>query len=237
MTPETMAGTQVGQQSNIDWFNENLAYMQAQEELPHYRYITMMVNRELEGAGHVLDVGNGGFFNYDTRLARHVTALDLFLTDGPGPAPNTTFRRGSALDMPFEAGTFDYAVMQNVLHHVTGPTVRESRRNMARAIAEVFRCLKPGARALFVESTVGPYFFAFERLAYPVLLRVKRGGHPVTLQYTPDQILRATEDAGFRLLEYTDLPSRGMLILQFGHKWPMALTPARPIKLLLSKPA
>jgi len=67
-----------------------------------------------------------------------------------------------------------------------------------------------------------------------VLLALKKGGHPVTFQYTPRQLIEAAKACGFRVEEFTYIP-RGAFLLQFGYVWPSVLTPARPIKLVLRK--
>jgi SAM-dependent methyltransferase len=227
--------TQATVATNTAWFADNDHYAEAQTRLECYRNIQRCVEREVRGEDRVLDIGNGGFFNYDTELARHVTAVDLFLKDGPGPTPNSEFRSGSFLDLPFPDHSFDCALQQNVLHHVTGRTVRENFANMRRCLAEMFRVLRPGGKAVVVESTVGPLFNLFERLVYRPFLWVKRGGHPVTFQYTARQLLAAAGDAGFDLEEFTWIP-RGRFLLQFGYVWPSALTPAKPVKLVFRRP-
>ena len=65
--------------ANARWFADNDGYVAAQSGLAHYRHIARMVRRELRGVDRLLDVGNGGFFNYDVSVPRHVTAVDLFL--------------------------------------------------------------------------------------------------------------------------------------------------------------
>src|SRR5438477_12808489 len=109
-------------QTNIDWFHDNDNYMALQSRLECYRHIKKIVERELRGVGDLLDVGNGGFFNYDTALVGHATAVDLFLRDGAGPTSNSTFRKGSFLELPFAEASFDCVLQQNVFHHVTGST-------------------------------------------------------------------------------------------------------------------
>jgi SAM-dependent methyltransferase len=220
--------------TNIEWFNENDHYMEAQAKLKCYRNIQRIVERELRGVGDLLDVGNGGFFNYDTGLVGHVTAVDLFLKDGPGPFANSAFRAGSLLDLPFADGSFDCVLEQNVFHHVTGRNAAENHANLARCLREMYRCLRPGGKAVVIESTVGPLFYAFERVVFRAALAVKRGGHPVTFQFTPRQIIRAARKCGFLVEEFTYVP-RGAFVLQFGYKWPSLLTPARPIKLILRR--
>ena len=220
--------------TNSEWFADNEHYMAGQSRLECYRHIKKIVERELKGVGDLLDVGNGGFFNYDTALVGHATAVDLFLKDGPGPTPNSTFRSGSFLELPFAGGSFDCVLEQNVFHHVTGRSVRENFANLGQCMGEMHRVLRPGGKAVVIESTVGPLFNAVENLLYKPALFVKRGGHPVTYQFTPRQIIRSAEKCGFEVEEFTYIP-RGWFLLQMGYRWPSCLTPAKPIKLILRK--
>ena len=218
--------------TNIAWFKDNDHYGEKQSKLECYRNIRRVVEHELRGVGDLLDVGNGGFFNYDVARIGRVTAVDLFVPEGPGAHPNTTFRAGSLLDLPLPDQSFDCVLEQNVLHHVTGRSPKENHHNLDRCLREMYRCLRPGGKAVIIESTVGAAFNVFERMVFRLALYVKRGGHPVTYQFTPRQIIRAAEASGFRVAEYTLIP-RGAFLLQFGYTWPSLLTPARPIKLVL----
>jgi SAM-dependent methyltransferase len=220
--------------TNIQWFHENDQYQQSQAGLECYQHIKRIVEREVRGVKQLLDVGNGGFFNYDTGLAEHVTAVDLFLNDGPGPFPNTAFRQGSFLDLPFADAAFDCVLQQNVLHHITGRSVSENHANLRRCLEEMYRCLRPGGKAVLIESTVGPLFYLFERVAFRPALFLKRWGHPVTFQFTARQIIRCGLECGFEVEEFTYVP-RGRSLLLMGYKWPSCLTPARPIKLVLKR--
>ena len=221
-------------EANVRWFTDNDGYVEAQSRLVHYQHIARMVQHELRGVDHLLDIGNGGFFNYDVSLARRVTAVDLFLDDEPGPAPNTVFRRGSLLDLPVPERTFDCVLVQNVFHHVTGATAADNHRNMWRGMQEIHRVLAEGGKAVILESTVGRIFHAFERVAYRPLLTVKRRGHPVTFQFTPGHLIEAAAAAGLALDEFGYVP-RGWFVLQFGYRWPTLLTPARTVKLVFRR--
>ena len=195
--------------TNSQWFSENEHYIIAQAQLECYRNIQKIVEREVRGVELLLDVGNGGFFNYDTRLAGRVTAVDLFLKDGPGPTPNSVFRQGSFLDLPCDDESFDCVLQQNVFHHVTGSTIPQNKADVRRCLDEMYRCLSPGGKAVIIESTVGPLFYAFETIAYRPLLFLKRGGHPVTFQYTPRQLIRRTRTAASRSRNSPTSPAAG----------------------------
>jgi hypothetical protein len=99
----------------------------------------------------------------------------------------------------------------------------------------MYRVCAPGGKAVIVESTVGPIFNLFERVVYQPLLWVKRGGHPVTFQYTANQLLKTALACGFVLDEFSWIP-RGRWLLQFGIVWPSVLTPAAPMKLVMRRP-
>ena len=99
----------------------------------------------------------------------------------------------------------------------------------------MFRILRPGGKAVIVESTVGPLFNLFERVVYRPFLWIKRGGHPVTFQFTARQLNAAAKSAGFELEEFSWIP-RGAFLLQFGYLWPSILTPASPAKLIFRRP-
>jgi hypothetical protein len=126
-------------------------------------------------------------------------------------------------------------MQQNVLHHITGRSVRENFANMRRCLEEMFRVCEPGGKAVLVESTVGPLFNLFERVVYRPVLWAKRGGHPVTFQYTAKQLVDAAIACGFVLEEFCWIP-RGRWLLQFGIVWPSALAPALPVKLVFRRP-
>lgn len=225
---------QVTAAENIDWFADNDKYIESQSRLEHYQHVKRIVERELRGVDRLLDIGNGGFFNYDTRAVGSVTAVDLFLADGRGPLPNTAFRRGSLLDLPFPGDGFDCILLQNVFHHITGRNVEQNHRNLDQGLREIRRCLAPAGKAVIIESTVGRFFYQIERALFGAALAVKRGGHPVTFQFTAQQIVRSAEQAGLLVDELTYVPT-GAYVLQMGYKWPSVLTPVKPIRLILRK--
>jgi len=224
----------ISQALNSEWFDHNDDYIHRQESLTCYKNIRQSVEHEVKGVNKLLDIGNGGFFNYDTSLVKQVTAVDLFLEEGLGPAPNILFRRGSFLNIPCPSESFDCVLQQNVLHHVVGKSPHENHANMKQCLAEMYRCLRPGGKAVVIESTVGRLFYLVEWLLFPLFVKIKRGGHPMTFQFTPWQIMRAAEECGFRVEEIVWVP-RGAFVLQFGYVWPSYLTPARPIKLVLAR--
>lgn len=216
-------------EKNIGFFDRNEAYQWAQERFEIYRLIRLSVTHELRGVQSLLDIGNGGFFNYPVETIPEVIACDLMLNDGH-PLPNVRFKRGSILELPFEDAQFDCVLAQNVLHHVTGDTPPLNETNMHRALAECSRVLKPEGKLVLIESTVPAWFYyLIEYPAYALLARLWRFRHPLTFQYTRRQIAEALEAWRMHVEEQLIIP-RGNWVIQFGVVVPTLLTPVQAMK-------
>src|SRR4051812_5505360 len=89
---------------NRKFFSGNERYRSLLRALETQRNVNEEITRELQGVGRLLDVGNGGVFEYDTGLVDEITAVDLFFDDiDPATVPaNVRLRQGSvlALDDP-----------------------------------------------------------------------------------------------------------------------------------------
>jgi SAM-dependent methyltransferase len=196
------------------------------------------VDEALRGVGRLLDIGNGGVFDYDTSLVREIVALDLFLEDVPSLAfpANVTPRSGSALEIPEPDGSFDAVLIAMLIHHLVGRTVRECLDNVRRAIREAFRVLRPGGRLVILESCVPPWFYRVERALFPIATPVINTllSHPATLQY-PSTVLEEIVRAHSPKVSTTRIP-KGRWVLQYGFKFPSALTPICPYRLVATKP-
>ena len=224
---------------NIAFFRDHLnSYDKNVQELDTYTAIRASINQSLQGVACLLDIGNGGVFDYDTTLVHRITALDL-LFDDPDlstflPA-NVTLRVGSALDIPEPPDSFDGVLMVMLLHHIVGKTAEESLDNTRRAIKQAWRVLKPGGKLIIVESCVPPWFYFLERklfcVASPLINRVLP--HPATLQYSP-AVIHELVEAYDPSAEVLRIP-KGRWILQFGYKFPSALTPANPYRFVSHK--
>jgi SAM-dependent methyltransferase len=209
-------------------------------ELDTYRYIREAVTREVTGIDRLLDVGNGGVFDYDTTQVGQILAVDLFLDQIPASRfpPNVTAKRGDALDLD-EADDSQEAVLEALLyHHLVGTRAADSIVNIRRAIAEAARVLRPGGRLIIAESCVPRWFYAFERVAFTALVAVAKtrllGGHPAVLQL-PFPLLQELVAERLEIAHaYRVRPGRW--ITQFGRRWPTALTPARAVIIVARKP-
>jgi len=224
---------------NISFFGKHRdEYDKNVQELDTYKAIRGSLNEALRGIDRLLDIGNGGVFDYDTSTVHNIVALDLFLDDLPPdtfPA-HVTPKTGSALDIPEPDESFDGVLLSMLIHHLVGNTVKESLNNVRCAVREAFRVLRPGGRLIVLESCVPPWFYFFERTVIPLasLLMNVILSHPATLQY-PAAVITKIVGEYSPSLEVTHIP-KGRWIIQYGFKFPSALTPAQPFRFVAHKP-
>lgn len=199
--------------------------------LDTYLRIREAIEREVAGARRMLDVGNGGVFEYDTGVVEQIVAVDLFLDDLPPShfPPNVTPLRGDALALDQPDGSFDAVLEALLYHHLVGERATDLVPNVRRAIAEATRVLEPGGRLVVAESCVPRWFYRVERVMFGPLVALAKtpllGGHPATMQLPFDLL---TELVGERLdVERAYRVPPGRWTTQFGRRWPTLLTPAR----------
>jgi SAM-dependent methyltransferase len=224
--------TKESRDKNAGFFLRNIAEYSANvDQIDTYQRIRSALTAELGGMGVVLDVGNGGVFDYDTSVVKAVTGLDLFLDDLPKdmkfPA-NVTMERGDALAIPKADASYDGVVMVMLLHHLTGKSVRQCKANLERAVREAHRVLRPGGRLVIVESCVPRWFHRIECALYPAAVPIinRTLTHPPAFQHTIEEIvelLRATFDTA----PAARLIPKGKFVLQLGFKVPSWLTPVQ----------
>jgi SAM-dependent methyltransferase len=209
-------------------------------ELDTYLQIGAALNRELAGVDRLLDVGNGGVFEYDTRLAREILAVDLFLDQLPAShfPDNVTPRTGDALDLAVPDASHDAVLHALLYHHLVGATPEEMVANVRRAIAEAERALEPGGRLVVAESCVPGWFYPVEKLLFRPLVLLARtpllGGHPAVIQLPFDALVGLVAER-LEIVAAYQVPI-GRWITQFGRRWPTALTPARAYVIVGRKP-
>lgn len=122
-------------------------------------------------AGRGLDIG-GAIGPY----ARHLGPNELVILDIDAQAPADVL--GDAHSLPFQADSFDFIIMTNLLEHL---------RNPAKAIEEAGRVVKPGGKIL---------------VSVPFLFRI----HPNPNDYWRFTLDGLSElmDGSFTLLKYRD---------------------------------
>jgi ubiquinone/menaquinone biosynthesis C-methylase UbiE len=219
---------------NFDYFLGSYeSYKSKIESIDTYAMINSKINHELFGIKKMLDIGNGGVFDYEVSLVPNITGLDLFLDDLPKGIvipKNVKMVQGSALEIPFEKPSFDGVIMVMLLHHLVGQTPKESLLNVEKALSEAGRVIKRGGKLIIVESCVPFWFYQLEKFLYrsATILIEKFMRHPATLQYPKDVLRNVIFGAGFRDILIEEIP-KGRFILQFGVKVPSWITPVRTI--------
>lgn len=230
VVPKQAASTEL---SNAEFFLDNDRYVQAVSELETYRHIREAINAELTGASRVLDIGNGGVFDYDTSLAGQIVAVDLFLdaVDQASLPQNVEARKGNVLALEEDLSNFDVVLFVMLLHHLTGERAADTEELVQRALLQAHRALAPHGRLVVVESCVPRWFAAVETALFPVVKMASDRrliDHPPTNQLPASRILELMLE-NFRIERYEKIPC-GRYVLQFGRRWPTKLTPARPFK-------
>ncbi len=219
-----------------DFFNRWDGYHDLVSDLDTYKLIAKVLPGEIRG--RLLDVGNGGVFNYDTRSADEIVVVDIAkdLVNKTNWPPHVTFRWGDAAKLPVESNEFDTVLLQLILHHLAEDTYAVSRRRVSQAIQEAHRVLKPGGRLVIVESCLPAIWEQAERACLPLFrLALRLMKHPLVFQWNWKTLARLAGEAGFQGLECHPVPL-GRWVIQLGHKWPTILSPIRVYKITGQKP-
>lgn len=136
-----------------------------------YKNTSIVINRALNDNDKVLDIGNGGVINYDFERLSLLQCADIAVSNTAikryKEFQNVEFIKANIMDMrDISENTYDAVIVQAVLHHLAGKHLKETHRNVDKAIAECMRVLKPKGKLLIVESTVKSSFEIVEKLFY-----------------------------------------------------------------------
>jgi SAM-dependent methyltransferase len=154
----------------------------------------------------VLDVGCGlgGSARYlAAEWNCHVTGIDLTagyieaakaLAELTGLADVTSYLQGSALDLPFAAGSFDIVWTEHVQMNIA------DKRSF---YAEIFRVLAPGGRLLFHDIFQGDG----GSVHYPVPWAEDES---ISFLATPDEVRVILKSLGFTILDWQDKSSQSL---------------------------
>jgi SAM-dependent methyltransferase len=215
-------------EKNADFFAGE-KYSEHVATLDSHETIRRKITEEVAGTRRLLDIGNGGVFEYDTSVVEEIVAVDLFLDRLPPDSfpANVAARVGDALDLQEQPNHFDAALQAYLFHHLVGDRAGDVARNTELAIEGAVRSLKPGGKLVVAESCVPRWFYGVEHILYKPLTLVAKtpllGGHPATLQL-PVALLVEILERHIDVDRIERIPL-GRWITQFGFKWPTALTP------------
>jgi SAM-dependent methyltransferase len=207
--------------------------------LDSHARIREALTAELRGTKRLLDIGNGGVFEYDTSVVGSIVAVDLFLGDAPPselPA-NVTARRGDALALRESSAHYDAVIEAFLFHHLVGERPADMISNVRLALKNAADVMKDGGRLIVAESCVPRWFFGLERLLFRPLNALARtpllGGHPATFQIPSEMLLRLIRERFDVQRAYRI--SLGRWVTQFGRRWPTVLTPVRAYVVVATK--
>jgi len=191
---------------NANWFADNDFYKNTLQQLELYRFITLAAAHETAGTKALLDIGNGGVFEYPISHIGRVVAIDVFVEASFSERyPSVDWRAVSALDMQF-AEHFDTVLAVNTLHHIVGNSVRATYANLGRFMERAACSMTPAGKLVVIESTMPRWFVKPYSLVFPLVLKLWPLSHPPTFQFHYRDILKAAETAGFTLKEFTWIP-------------------------------
>jgi len=201
------AGQQsTARQKNAAFFADNAAYKSAQKRLETYRYIALAASHETADSRALLDIGNGGVFEYPIDHIQRIVAIDVFVEkDFAERYPHVEWRQVSALEMDFRE-RFDTVIAVNTLHHIVGPSVRATYANLAEFMKRTTGCLCEDGKLVVIESTMPKWFVRLYSWCFPLVLALWPLSHPPTFQFHFRDIVSAAEQAGLSLREFTWIP-------------------------------
>src|SRR5947209_4141299 len=129
--------------ANAQYFLQHLSeYEHSISQIDTYKAIYRYISDRVSNVQHLIDIGNGGVFAYDTSRVASITAVDLFFDSLPPDMvaryfpKNANAKQGSALEIPEPDENADMVLMVMLLHHLSGRDWRESWSNAQRALAE-----------------------------------------------------------------------------------------------------
>jgi len=162
----------------------------------------VMQSLNLTRGEHVLDIGSGpGLLAYDMGLAvgphGRVCGIDLSASMISMSAkrcadqPWVEFQTGDATELPYADGTFDAAVSTQVYEYVS---------DIPAALTELYRVLRPGGRALILDTDYGSLVIHTEDTQRMARV-LSEWDHHFVHPHLPRTLSRQLRDAGFSVRE------------------------------------
>lgn len=110
--------------------------------------------------------------------------------------PHVSFREADALRLPFEDGGFDAAIVSQVYEYVT---------DMEAALTELFRVLRPGGRALIMDTDWGSLVWIAQDAARAKRIFTAWDAH-LADPHLPRRLSPLLHGAGFEIVDSRVLP-------------------------------
>lgn len=187
--------------------------------------------------GVILDIGNGGIFNYDTTKAKRIIALDLSpnLISNASEAKNIEYRVGNIIELDMHEPEFDQAVMDMLIHHLADKKISITRNNVLKAFKNTYNVLKPGGELIIMESCLPKFFEVNEKLFFPLFrLLTSILKHPIVFQWNWNSLVVLLKEAGFKNVTL-DPVNLGKRIIHLGIKIPTKISPVKAFLIKATK--
>lgn len=197
-------------ESFVDEYADEIVSIQPE----FYKNAGRLIDNALRSLGDrntVLDIGNGGVINYNFHHLDKLVCADLSVSPKAQKKyekfHNIKFCEANMLDLSqFEANTFDAVIIQTVIHHLAGKTLRQTEENVSKGLKECFRILKMGGALLIVESTVSRWFEILERICYPFMqLFFCLIRFDTVYQYSAHSLLRKLHNLNYEIEEEKEI--------------------------------
>jgi SAM-dependent methyltransferase len=179
-----------------------------------YRQAETLINARIEGR-RVVDVGNGGIFNYDVAKAASVEAVDLYPVPPLTAQKNLTCHVGRSDRLPLAEASGDLVVWQNLMHHMIDDAAGDPEPILRASLVEARRILVPGGEILIFETYCSEFLYRLQGRVFP-LTRWVLGliGHPLVRLLSKQRVCELLTESGFQVVEETEMQKdRSMILL------------------------
>jgi ubiquinone/menaquinone biosynthesis C-methylase UbiE len=219
-----------------DFFDKWDSYHETVKNIDTWKLYGEAISKHIKN-GTILDVGNGGIFNYDTSAAKKIIALDLSpnLLKNAVQAENIEYVEGNIINLNFKEPEFDQIVMDMLVHHLADKSFRITRENVLKSFKNSHRVLKNGGELIIMESCLPKFFEAAEKMFFPLFrLATSLLKHPVVFQWNWFSIVKMLKESGFKNVTLNEV-RLGKWIIHLGFKIPTKLSPVKAFLLIAVK--
>lgn len=217
---------------NVDktrvFFDEWDTYHETVKNIDTWKIYGEAISKHIK-SGTILDVGNGGIFNYDTSTAKKIIALDLSpnLLKNAVQAENIEYVEGNIINLEYKEPLFDQVVMDMLVHHLADKSFGITKENVLKSFENSYRVLKDRGELIIMESCLPKFFEVSERLFFPLFrLATRLLNHPVVFQWNWHTLEQLLKKAGFQNITLDEV-KLGKWIIHLGFKVPTKISPVK----------
>ena len=178
-----------------------------------YRQAEALINARIQDR-HVVDVGNGGIFNYDVSKTKSVAAMDLYPLPQAENLKNVTYYVGRSDRLPLEPASHDVVIWQNIMHHMVEDSAGTPLPLLKASLQDARRVLKPDGEIIIIETYCSPFLFWLQGVMFPLTYLVLNWiRHPLVRLLSRQKVTELLEQNGFEVLEQTEIQKDKYMIL------------------------